>query len=191
MTTEKNSNIKVEKRRQTVTKDDLVAFKDEINNMITERLDVFINEFFEAWNEAETESKQLTENTEEKCTCSVCSEDLDNAQMDNPARYIIFTGSNKFFATDIKPNAVIGIDFYLHEVDPKTGKEYNSKGTITSADVVVLDLEPDISLEMFSSIKKNTIDYVIQQAHEAQAKDKAMKAEQSKLSPDINHVSYG
>ena len=46
-------------------------------------------------------------------------------------------------------------------------------------------------IETFSSIKRNTLDYVIKQAQEAQAKEKAMKAENSKIPPDVSHISYG
>lgn len=171
-------------RRKSITVDDLDNFKEEINTLIEEKLNAFLDEFVEAYNEATVES-------DSKCTCDECTcESEQEPEQKNPARYIIFSGGREFFATDIKPNAMVGIDFYLHEIDPKTGKEYNSQGTITSADVVILDLEPEMSIETFSSIKKNTIDYVIHQAQEAQAKDKAMKAEQSKTAPDISHVSY-
>lgn len=170
-------------RRKSITIDDLDNFKEEINALIEEKLNAFLDEFVKAYNEATVES-------DSKCTCDECTCDSEPEQK-NPARYIIFSGGREFFATDIKPNAMmVGIDFYLHETDPKTGKEYNSQGTITSADVVILDLEPEISIETFSSIKKNTIDYVIHQAQEAQARNEAMKAEQSKTAPDINHVSY-
>ena len=165
-----------------VTQEDLETLKSELNEIIETRLDSFIDEFVATWNELENK-----ESEGENC----CSCESENADSVNPAKYIIFAGGNKFFATDIKPNAMVGIDFYLHEVDPATGKEYNSQGTITNADVVVLDLQPEMDLETFSSIKRNTLDYVIKQAQEAQAKEKAMKAENSKIPPDVSHISYG
>lgn len=165
-----------------VTQEDLETLKSELNEIIETRLDSFIDEFVATWNELENK-----ESESEGC----CSCESENADTVNPAKYIIFAGGNKFFATDIKPNAMVGIDFYLHEVDPATGKEYNSQGTITNADVVVLDLQPEMDLETFSSIKRNTLDYVIKQAQEAQAKEKAMKAENSKIPPDVSHISYG
>ena len=165
-----------------VTQEDLETLKSELNEIIETRLDSFIDEFVATWNELENKESESE-------GCRSC--ESDNSDTENPARYLIFAGGNKFFATDIKPNAMIGIDFYLHEVDPVTGKEYNSQGTITNADVVVLDLQPEMDLETFSSIKRNTIDYAIKQAQEAQAKEKAMKAENSKIPPDVSHISYG
>ena len=114
-----------------VTQEDLETLKSELNEIIETRLDSFIDEFVATWNELENK-----ESEGENC----CSCESENADTENPAKYIIFAGGNKFFATDIKPNAMVGIDFYLHEVDPVTGKEYNSQGTITHADVVILDL---------------------------------------------------
>lgn len=165
-----------------VTQEDLETLKSELNEIIETRLDSFIDEFVATWNELENK-----ESEGENC----CSCESENADTENPAKYIIFAGGNKFFATDIKPNAMVGIDFYLHEVDPVTGKEYNSQGTITHADVVILDLQPEMDLETFSSIKRNTIDYAIKQAEEAHAKAKAVKAENSKIPIDANHISYG
>ena len=165
-----------------VTQEDLETLKSELNEIIETRLNSFIDEFIATWNELENK-----ESESEGC----CSCESDNSDTENPAKYIIFAGGNKFFATDIKPNAMVGIDFYLHEVDPATGKEYNSQGTITHADVVILDLQPEMDLETFSSIKRNTIDYAIKQAEEAHAKAKAVKAENSKIPIDANHISYG
>jgi len=165
-----------------VTQEDLETLKSELNEIIKTRLDSFIDEFVATWNELENKESESE-------GCRSC--ESDNSDTENPARYLIFAGGNKFFATDIKPNAMIGIDFYLHEVDPVTGKEYNSQGTITNADVVVLDLQPEMDLETFSSIKRNTIDYAIKQAEEAHAKAKAVKAENSKIPIDANHISYG
>jgi len=165
-----------------VTQEDLETLKSELNEIIETRLDSFIDEFVATWNELENK-----ESEGENC----CSCESENTDTENPARYLIFAGGNKFFATDIKPNAMVGIDFYLHEVDPATGKEYNSQGTITNADVVILDLQPEMDLETFSSIKRNTIDYAIKQAEEAHAKAKAVKAENSKIPIDANHISYG
>ena len=165
-----------------VTQEDLETLKSELNEIIETRLDSFIDEFVATWNELENK-----ESEGENC----CSCESENTDTENPARYLIFAGGNKFFATDIKPNAMVGIDFYLHEVDPATGKEYNSQGTITNADVVILDLQPEMDLETFSSIKRNTIDYAIKQAEEAHAKAKAVKAENSKIPINANHISYG
>jgi len=165
-----------------VTQEDLETLKSELNEIIETRLDSFIDEFIATWNELENKESESE-------GCRSC--ESDNSDTENPARYLIFAGGNKFFATDIKPNAMVGIDFYLHEVDPATGKEYNSQGTITNADVVILDLQPEMDLETFSSIKRNTIDYAIKQAEEAHAKAKAVKAENSKIPIDANHISYG
>jgi len=165
-----------------VTQEDLETLKSELNEIIETRLDSFIDEFVATWNELENKESESE-------GCRSC--ESDNSDTENPARYLIFAGGNKFFATDIKPNAMVGIDFYLHEVDPATGKEYNSQGTITNADVVILDLQPEMDLETFSSIKRNTIDYAIKQAEEAHAKAKAVKAENSKIPIDANHISYG
>ena len=165
-----------------VTQEDLETLKSELNEIIETRLDSFIDEFVATWNELENKESESE-------GCRSC--ESDNSDTENPARYLIFAGGNKFFATDIKPNAMVGIDFYLHEVDPATGKEYNSQGTITNADVVILDLQPEMDLETFSSIKRNTIDYAIKQAKEAHAKAKAVKAENSKIPIDANHISYG
>jgi len=165
-----------------VTQEDLETLKSELNEIIETRLDSFIDEFVATWNELENKESESE-------GCRSC--ESDNSDTENPARYLIFAGGNKFFATDIKPNAMVGIDFYLHEVDPATGKEYNSQGTITNADVVILDLQPEMDLETFSSIKRNTIDYAIKQAEEAHAKAKAVKAENSKIPINANHISYG
>ncbi len=167
-----------------VTQEDLETLKSELNEIIETRLNSFIDEFVATWNELE--NKETESESEDCCSC-----ECENTETESPAKYIIFAGSNKFYATDIKPNALVGIDFYLHEVDPTTGKEYNSQGTITHADVVILDLQPEMDLETFSSIKRNTIDYAIKQAEEAHAKAKAVKAENSKIPIDANHISYG
>jgi hypothetical protein len=178
--------IKKEKpSEKMLTQRDLTKFKKEIDALLETRFSDFVDGFLEAWSDAQKDCEE----DNEKCTCPECSGEHET---ENPAKYVIFSGGNKFFATDIKPNALVGIDFYLHEVDKNTGREYNSQGTITSPDVVILDLMPEMTLDMFSSIKRNTLDYVVQQAQEARAKEKAIKAAQSETMVDTSsHVSYG
>lgn len=181
--TEIIEKVKQSKSERPVSQKDLTKFKKEIDALLETRFSDFVDGFLEAWSDAQKDCE------EEKCDCPECSGEHET---ENPAKYVIFSGGNKFFATDIKPNALVGIDFYLHEVDKNTGKEYNSQGTITSPDVVILDLIPEMTLETFSSIKRNTIDYVVQQAQEARAKEKAIKAAQSETMIDTSsHVSYG
>ena len=166
-----------------IKQEDFESFKNELMDLVNRRLDDFVEEFISACN-------QDLEHTEgEECSCDECKE---SEGIENPARYILFSGGQKYFATEVKPNAFAGIDFYLHEVDPKTGKEYNSKGTITSADVVIVDLNPDMTLETFSAIKQQTLDYVISKAEEAKAAATAENRSIPVSRDNINIVnSYG
>jgi len=163
-----------------VTKKDLDKFREDLLTELDDRFNAFIEEFLDAMS-----------SDSETCDCPECNNDSeDTPQTESPARYILFSGGQKYFATDVKPNSFAGIDFFLHEVDAKTGKEYNSQGTITSPDVVILDLQPEMSLETFSSIKRSTIDYVVQKAQEARAKEDAEK-KTSTVPKDISVMSYG
>lgn len=163
-----------------ISQEDFESFKNEFMELVNKRLDEFVEEFV-------TACSQGTE--DEECSCDECTEPEG---IENPARYILFSGGQKYFATEVKPNAFAGIDFYLHEIDPKTGKEYNSKGTITSADVVIVDLNPDMTLETFSAIKQQTLDYVIQKAEEAKAVATAENRSVVTARDNINVVnSYG
>lgn len=163
-----------------ISQENFESFKNELMELVNKRLDEFVEEFV-------TACSQGTE--DEECSCDECTEPEG---IENPARYILFSGGQKYFATEVKPNAFAGIDFYLHEIDPKTGKEYNSKGTITSADVVIVDLNPDMTLETFSAIKQQTLDYVIQKAEEAKAVATAENRSVVTARDNINVVnSYG
>ena len=158
----------------------LETLKDEISKMIDEKLDAFVDDFLEAMSEAN--------NTEEECSCDQCKE-FETCEEDGP-RYLIVSGGREYPASDIKPNAFAGIDFYLRQKDTKTGREYNSQGTITSSDVVIIDLQPEMDLETFSAIKKSTIDYVVSQAQEAKAKEDATKKANSGSPPKDLNVTY-
>jgi hypothetical protein len=140
------------------------------------RFDAFIDDFVEACHPKSDE----TDSDEDSCDCT---------DVENPARYVLFSGGQKYFATEIKPNAFSGIDFYLKEVDQSTGKEYNSKGTITSPDVVIVDLKPDMTLEMFTAIKQNTLDYVVAMAQEAKVQEEAAK-KIAQPPKDVSVMSY-
>jgi len=154
-----------------ITQKDLDQFKQHLVEEINNRFDEFIEDFTEVLKDEPSES-------EDEC----------QSAPENPARYIICTGGNRYFASEIKPNSIYGVDFYLHEVD-KDGKEYNSQGTITSADVVIIDLQPEMTLETFRAIKQNCLDYVIQQAQEAKVREEASK--KSVIPPkDVNVMSY-
>lgn len=164
----------------SVTKQDLEKFREDLLTELDSRFNDFIDEFLDAMS-----------SNQEECDCSEHTNDSEDvSQTESPARYILFSGGQKYFATDVKPNSFAGIDFFLHEVDTKTGKEYNSQGTITSPDVVILDLQPEMSLETFSSIKRSTIDYVVQKAQEARAKEDAEK-KTSTVPKDVSVMSYG
>jgi len=162
-----------------VTKEDLAEFREGLLKELDERFNAFIDDFLDAMSESQPE-----------CSCPDCEESENVPQTESPARYILFSGGQKYFATDVKPNSFAGIDFFLHEVDAKTGKEYNSQGTITSPDVVIVDLQPEMSLETFSSIKRSTIDYVVQKAQEARAKEDAEKNTVT-VPKDVSVMSYG
>lgn len=162
-----------------VTKEDLAEFREGLLKELDDRFNAFIDDFLDAMSESQPE-----------CSCPDCEESENVPQTESPARYILFSGGQKYFATDVKPNSFAGIDFFLHEVDAKTGKEYNSQGTITSPDVVIVDLQPEMSLETFSSIKRSTIDYVVQKAQEARAKEDAEKNTVT-VPKDVSVMSYG
>lgn len=170
--------IEKPKHQKSITQKDLDEFKESMLTVLDERLDAFIDDFLEAWQESNTEEP-------EKCTCE------KGEPKEFPARYLLFSGGNQFPATDVKPNPIMGIDFYFREVD-SDGKEHNSKGTITSADVVIVDLQPELSLEAFSAIKSQTMEYVIQKAQEEKVKQEALKATQSQTVDNSSHInSYG
>lgn len=163
-----------------ISQEDFESFKNEFMELVNKRLDEFVEEFVTACSQGPED---------EECSCDECTEPEG---IENPARYILFSGGQKYFATEVKPNAFAGIDFYLHEIDPKTGKEYNSKGTITSADVVIVDLNPDMTLETFCAIKQQTLDYVISKAEEAKAVATAENRSVVTARDNINVVnSYG
>lgn len=153
--------ITITNEGSVVTKDDLNAFRENLLKELDDRFNAFVDDFLDAMAEGQE-------------SCESCKEE-EVPLTENPARYILFSGGQKYFATEVKPNSFAGVDFFLHEVDAKTGKEYNSQGTITSADVVIVDLQPEMTLETFSAIKRSTIDYVVQKAQEARAKEEAEK----------------
>ena len=164
--TENNNN-------EFITKEELDEFRTCLLKEIDQRLDKFIEDVITAINPEEE-----------------CSDCKDHPEIENPARYVLFSGGQKYFASDVKPNAIVGIDFFLKEVDPESGKEYNSQGTITSSDVVIVDLKPDMDLETFSAIKQNTIDYVVSKAQEAKARDDAAKKVTKPDPSNVNYMSY-
>ena len=159
-----------------ITQSELDQFKELLLAEMNARFDAFIDDFVEACHPKSDEG----DSDEESCDCT---------EVENPARYVLFSGGQKYFATEIKPNAFSGIDFYLKEVDQSTGKEYNSKGTITSPDVVIVDLKPDMTLEMFTAIKQNTLDYVVAMAQEAKVQEEAAK-KVSQPPKDVSVMSY-
>ena len=160
-----------------ITQSELDQFKELLLAEMNARFDAFIDDFVEACQTKPTEEEP---DSEESCDCT---------EVENPARYVLFSGGQKYFATEVKPNAFSGIDFYLKEVDQATGKEYNSKGTITSPDVVIVDLKPDMTLEMFTAIKQNTLDYVVAMAQEAKVQEEAAK-KVSQPPKDVSVMSY-
>ena len=173
--TENNHSHPITLENTFITKQELDEFRACLISEIDQRLDKFIDEVIEALN---------PEEDEEECDCA------KQPEIENPARYVLFSGGQKYFASDVKPNAIVGIDFFLKEVDPESGKEYNSQGTITSSDVVIVDLKPDMDLETFSAIKQNTIDYVISKAQEAKARDDAAKKVTKPDPSNVNYMSY-
>ncbi len=102
---------------------------------------------------------------------------------------MIQAGGNTWWVDSYKPNPVYGIDvFWTEELG---GKIKNVKGTIMDANLAIFDFESDITFDIFENIRKQTIDYAIHAAQEAQAKEQALKASQSEVVPDVSHVSYG
>ena len=185
MTTE---NIKVTKPRiKAITQEDLAVFKDEINELLDERLSTFVDDFFEAWDEANGSDEPKEGCEDDKCTCGECGEPLNN-----PRRYMIQAGGNTWWVDNFKPNAMsTGIDVIWTE--ELGGKTKIVRGTVLSQDVSIFDFENDMDLACFDSIKRQTIDYAIQTAQEAQSRDKAMKAaaSQETVVDSSSHVSYG
>lgn len=173
--------IEKPKRQKSITQKDLDAFKDGMLTVLDERLDAFIDDFLEAWQESNNTNT-------ESCDCPECS---GEKPLNNPRRYMIQAGGNMWWVDNFKPNAMGGgLDVIWTE--ELGGKTKTVRGTIMSQDVSIFDFENDMDLETFDNIKKATIDYAIQTAQEAQAKDKAMKAAQSEMAPDLSsHVSYG
>lgn len=125
-------------KENTIAQGDLDKFREEVLQSIDDKFNEIVDAICNAGEESEKEvSQEVPENPV------------------STARYILFSNGNKFFATDIKQNELLGIDFYLHEID-QSGKEYNSYGTITSQDLIILDLDPEMSLEQFQT-KKNIL----------------------------------
>jgi hypothetical protein len=175
---------KPKKTIRAITQEDLVAFREEMLNVLDARLDAFVEDFMDAWSDAGEACKE--ENPEEQCTCPECTSEHP---LDNPRRYMIQAGGNTWWVDSYKPNAVYGIDaFWTEELG---GKIKNIKGTIMDANIAIFDFESDMTLDIFENIRKQTIDYAIHAAQEAQAKDQAMKAAQSETPHDVSHVSYG
>lgn len=125
-------------KENTITQEDLDKFREEVLRSIDDKFNEMVDAICDVGEESEKEvSQEVPENPV------------------STARYILFSNGNKFFATNIKQNELLGIDFYLHEID-QSGKEYNSCGTITSQDLIILDLDPEMSLEQFQT-KKNIL----------------------------------
>lgn len=176
---------KPKKTSKAITQEDLATFREEMLNVLDSRLDAFVEDFMDAWSEA---GEANEENPEEQCTCPECSGDSIN----NPRRYMIQAGGNTWWVDNLKPNA-LGGGMDVIWTEELGGKVKIVRGTIMSPDISVFDFENDMDLSMFDSIKKATIDYAIQTAQEAQARDIASKAATSQ-EPVINsssHVSYG
>jgi hypothetical protein len=175
--------IEKPKRQKAITQQDLDAFKDNMLSVLDERLDAFIDDFLEAWQESNN-----TDNTE-SCDCPECT---GEKPLDNPRRYMIQAGGNMWWVDNFKPNSMAGLDVIWTE--ELGGKTKIVRGTIMSQDVSIFDFENDLDLETFDNIKKATIDFAIQTAQEAQAREKAAKATSSNqevCTDSSSHVSYG
>lgn len=165
--------------KTSITQEDLDNLIENINEVIDNKLEKFVDDFFDAWEESEEISKK------NKCTC-------EEEIIDNPRRYHIVAGGHDYWVDDFKPNAIsAGIDVIWTE--ELGGKTKIVRGTISSPDVSIFDYENDMDLEVFSAIKKQTIDYAIQFAQEAQAREKAKKLTENTDNPvdATSHVSYG
>ncbi len=172
------------KRQKSITQKDLDVFKEEISQFLDERFDTFIDDFLDAWQESGKDAEGSSE--EEKCDSCGSDEPITN-----PRRYMIQAGGNTWWVDNYKPNSFSGIDVIWTE--ELGGKLKTVRGTITSPDASIFDFEnTEITPEIFESIKKQTIDYVIHSAQEAQAKERALKASQNENAVDASrHVSYG
>lgn len=159
-----------------VTKEDLAEFRKSLLAELDDRFNAFIDDFLDAMTEGQPEFD-----------CPECSGTEE--KLNNPRRYMIQAGGNTWWVDSYKPNPVYGIDcFWTEELG---GKTKNVKGTIMDSNLSIFDFESDITYDIFENIRKQTIDYAIHAAQEAQAKDQAMKASQSDTIPEVSHVSYG
>lgn len=181
-------DIEKPKRLKSLTQKDLDLFKEEIGQFLDERFDAFIDDFLDAWQK----SNQDAEDPDAKndCTCGDCSE--DEQPITNPRRYMIQAGGNTWWVDNFKPNQMGGgLDVIWTE--ELGGKTKIVRGSIMSPDVSIFDFENDMELETFDAIKRATIDYAIQTAQEAQAREKAAKSasSQEQCIDSSSHVSYG
>ena len=129
-----------------VTKDELQEFRQALFAELEKRFDEFVTEIAQELSGALCPDSETGEPCEEQEPSEIS------------AKYVIFAGGQRYYASATRQNKSGGIDFFLHEVDSKTGKEYNSMGTINSPDVVVIDLKPDLNLETFNGTKSCIID---------------------------------
>ena len=162
-----------------VTKEDLAEFRENLLKELDSRFNAFIDDFLDAMSESQPE-----------CDCPECSETEE--KLNNPRRYMIQAGGNTWGGDNFKPKPMsAGIDcIWTEELG---GKIKTVRGTISSPDVSIFDFENDMTPEIFDSIKRQTIDFAIQTAQEAQARDKAIKAStnQETVVDSSSHISYG
>jgi hypothetical protein len=179
-----NTTIEEKPKRRSVSQKDLDAFKKEMCQTLDDRFDAFIDDFMAAWDEATP-----SEESDKDCNCSECNQ--EEQMPENPRRYLIQAGGNTWWVDNYKLNSFSGIDVIWTE--ELGGKLKTVRGVITSPDASIFDFEnTEITPEIFESIKRQTTDYMIHVAQEAQAKEKAMKATQTDQTIDSSsHVSYG
>lgn len=181
--TEIIEKVKQSKSERPVSQKDLTKFKKDIDALLETRFSDFVDGFLEAWSDAQNGDG-------EKCTCEECS---GEDKLDNPRRYMIQAGGNTWWVDNFMPNPIYGIDcIWTEELG---GKVKVVKGTIMDSTISIFDFESETTPEIFDNQKRQTVDYAIQMAREAQAKEKALKASQQQnainTEADATHVSYG
>lgn len=175
------------KRQKAITQKELDDFKREMITILDDRLRVFIDDFLNAWQDS-NHADEHDDKNDKPCSCDLNG---PGEPVNNPRRYMIQAGSNPWWVDNFKPSALAGLDVIWTE--ELGGKIKTVRGTIMSQDISIFDFESDMDLETFDNIKKATIEYAIQTAQEAQAREKADKsmAKQEQCTDTSSHVSYG
>jgi hypothetical protein len=155
--------------------------------MMFKRIGKFIGEWiFSSLNDNECDC----ENGECHCGGGIQSEEEMIKNWKPIARYCIRSGGMDYWCDDIKPNPILGWDLMWTQM--VEGEEKPVTCTIYDVGITMVDYQTPMTPEVFTHIKKQSLDYVMAELQQAKIKEDAAQAKMKTKPPeDVNFASYG